>query len=673
MSSITDRFPVLRRITASWEPDAEGLPNRRVLFAPLIALAVILLGLVAGGITGSSSGMLNASFNSSADPNLIAGTPQAIRSDEWSVNTSWVISQVEQGLPIENRNFPGGTDVTVLQDLPSSDWSTAFRPHLLGFAILPVDNGMALKWWLPPLALIGATYFFAVTLLPRRPVTSGLLAVGFFFSPFLQWWFGANTFWPAAWAFLLMGAAVWLLRTRRRLPRIILPVLVGYLAVTVGMTVYIPFILPVTVVAAAFCVGFVLTRGSADGTIQTRLRALRGILFAGVAAALVLGIWILTRLQTIGGFTSTVYPGARSEPTGEAGFQGLLAFFGAPFSRGLGPAQGLPLGPNASEASTFIVAGLFLIVPLLWMLIERIRRGGGIDWVVLLPIALGAVLAAFLFVPGWDAVAQLLRLDLVPNERMRFAFGILSVLLIVLTVLRIDERVRDGLRRPPLWTVLLAGALSLLAYGVVALDLVPQHTPLTASKVWVVAVLALSAAVVLIALRAPALGTAAILAVGMVVAGSVNPVYVGVYDLNGTTLVKTMQQIDAEDPGFWVGAGNTPLLGITLVQSGLASYNGIQGAPSEEMWKQIDPSGEREDAWNRLANISWGVGDGPPDPFNPTEDQIRMIFDSCYSFAQDNVSYVLSEFDIQQPCVERLDTIRQGPSTFFIYRVVPRP
>lgn len=637
-------------------------------------MLIVFLGLVAAGITGSSSGILNADFNSQPDPNKLLGSPQAIRSDEWGVNTSWIISQVQQGLPVTNSNFDDSVDTTVLQDLPSTDWSMAFRPHLTGFLFLPLDNAMAVKWWFPAFALLAAMYVFAVTLMPRRPVTSLLLAGGFLFAPFFQWWFGANTHWPVAWALLLMSSVVWLMRSKRTSARIIWPILVGYTAVTVGMTVYVPFIVPVTLVALAFAVGFLFTRSSTD--VQgawRRLKSVWGLFAAAGAAAAVLVVWMVTRLETIRAFGSTVYPGERLQPTGTATLHDLVALFSGPFSFGLGKAQGVPFGPNASEASTFILVGLFLAVPAVWLVVGQIRRRSPIDWLLVALLALGAVLFAFLFIPGWDALAHILFLDRVPVGRMRLAFGLLSMVLAVVVVRRFDERRAAGERSAPWWVLAIAAGAAVLVYAGVAADAVRYQTQVTTTFVWIPMVVLAVAAVVLLVGRRPVLGAAAFAIVSLVGGGLVNPVYAGVYDLNGTTLVKDMHAINAERPGSWLGAGNTPLLGMALVQSGLPAFNGVQGAPSEKMWKRIDPDGTHEQAWNRLGNVSWGVGDGPPNPINPTADQIRLIFDSCETFAQENVQYVLSEFDIQQPCVNLLKAVKQGPSTFYIFEVVARP
>ena len=655
-------------------PTADGLPNRLVIWGFPAVLGILLSVLVVLGITGSSTGFLHQFFSSESDPALISGTPQSIRSDEWAVQTAWTISQVEQGLPVENRTFPGGSDTTVQSDLPSKDWSVAFRPHLTGFFFLPLDNAMSLKWWLPGFAMIAACYLFLVSLLPRRPVTAAVLSTAFFFAPFFQWWFLPITFWPVTWCFLVMTATIWLLREKRLLPRIGISAAVGYTTVTMGMGVYVPFIVPVVLVAAAFSIGFTLSRSTtlAAETIGYRLYRLLPLLVAGAAAVGVMVVWLLTRTETIERFLSTIYPGQRLGKTGQLSKDGLVSLFGAPVTKGLGLANGQPLGGNASEASTFFLLGLFLLIPLGWFLWKDRRSAKHTDWIVIALIAVTALVLAYLLVPGWDRVAHLLLLDRTTTGRIRIALGVLSIIVIAVTILRTD-RLRLGTTvRPPRLIALAGVSLGAVSVLYVLRYLLLRDAGIVENSTAWIFISVISVAAIYLFARGWALaGAICFLAVSILGSAGVNPVYVGVYDLNETNVVSEMKSLEEEASGAWVGVGDSFLPTAILVQSGLPSYNGFQGAPSPEMWDQIDPKDNYEEAWNRLANISWVNGEGEPAPTNPWADQILMTFDSCSTFAQDHVKYVLAVAEIDQSCAHRIEVVSEGPSTFFLYEVLP--
>lgn len=655
------------------EPRPDGLPNARALAVPLALLAAVLVALVALGVTGTSTGAVHSLISDEADPDLLVGHPQPIRSDEWFVQTSWTISQVEQDLPVRNETFPGGMDATVQHDLPTRDWSTGFRPHLLGFLFLPLDQAMALKWWLPGFAMIGAAFFFIMTLLPRRPVLAMTLATGFFFSSFFQWWYLSITFYPPAWAFLVMGSIVWCLRSPRGPGRWILAGLLAYVTVALGTGIYVPFIVPVVLVALGFGVGAIASRELADAPFRTRVVRVLPVLVAGAAGGAGLAVWALTRWSTIQGFTSTVYPGERLQPVGDGGAQELGALFAGFLSHTLERTQGQPFGMNSSEAATFLLPGVLLLPVVCWLIVSRLRRKSGPDWILIGVAASGLVMFAFLFLPGWDAISHLLFLDRTTYGRMRLGFGLLSVVMLVLVCWRLDGR-RE---RPPIWIGAASVALGLLSMlGVLALagsrmDLAALIDGSRRSLALTIGLGLLLLAGVWFFARGRSMTGAVLLLVCLVVPGvTVNPLYRGVLDLRETATVAEIERLSAEDPGEWVGIATTPLPTMMLVEAGVPSFNGFQSSPSAEMWDEIDPLNTHEAIWNRLANVSWVVGEGEPAPRNPAPDQIQLTFDSCGQFARDNVTWVLTEVPIDQSCLRETAVIEEGPSTMRIYQVV---
>ena len=650
------------------EPNADDLPNRRVVFGFPVVLLVILAVLVGLGITGSSTGILNQFFSNSADPALLAGRPEGIRSDEWNVQTPLVISQVEQGLPLMNRGFPGGTDSTVQSDLPSRDWSMIFRPHLDGFLFLPLDNAMALRWWLPAFTMMAAVYLFFVTLNPRRPVTATLVAVGFFVQPFFQWWYLPITFWPVSWSFLVMTAAVWCLRSRSWRPKLILLALIAYLTVSVAIGVYVPFMIPALLVAVAFVLGLLFTRRPTQPDLRLggRLRRLLPLAASGAAGTVIVGIWAFTRWDTIERFLGTVYPGQRLTPPGSATLHQDLSLLAAPFTRNLGIAGTPPLDQNPSEASSFFLIGLFLLVPLLWMGWRAWRTGDGIDVVPIALTVLLFVMIAFLVIPGWDALSHLLLLDRTTAARLRPGFGILSVVVMSVYTDHIDRRRSSGSLGAfsiGIVGLLLCGGATIAVGFILHYNEVPL---VTETFTWIPIAVLFVISTGLTAGGWVASGSAILLVAATLTAGGVNPIYVGVYDLNGTRLMRVIKDLPSALSVKWVGVG-TILPTAVLQQSGLHTYSGFQSAPSPLMWEQIDPTKMYESQWNRLANIRWIDGAGSPRPQAPQTDVILINFDSCSTFAKKHVGYVLSDAPLGSKCASLVDTVQQGPRKFWIY------
>ena len=651
------------------QPSRFGLPNLVVsLWFPALLLVVFIL-LVVFGVSGSSTGVYWSYFGTGQDPALLLGEPRPIRSDEWLVQSSWVMSQYQQGFGTFNQTLPGGMDATVQNDLPTLDWSTIFRPHLLGFLALPLDQGMAVRWWLPAFVMVGACYSFVVSLLPKHPLSAALLSAALFLTPVIQWWFLPTTIWPVALAFLAMTGIVWTLRHPAKWVRVVWAAAIAYVAVATAMSIYAPFIVPASLVVVFFLIGFSLSESRDQGLpFRTVLVRLAPLIAAGVGAAVVLGLWIATRLDTIRALFGTVYPGQRFEKTGTVGLEGLIGLMGGPFNQALLNDGVEGLGGNQSEAASVLMIALFLLVPLIWLITQQWAENRTVDWLSMSVVACTSVILAFMFLPGWDSLAHLLLLDRSSTSRMRLGLAILAIVSVVVLSTRLSMARIRSVPWSVSWVTSGAVLLSVVMPWAYLRTSAPETIALSPS--WKIAAVLLVVCAVAFSRQWIFAGSVVFLLASATVGLGVNPLYLGVYELNETVVGTEVQRIDSREPGTWVGIGSYVPTAV-LVQSGVKALNGVQTYPPEEMWDEIDPSGEYEDVWNRLANVGWEPGSGEPSVTSPVRDQIRITFDSCSSFGQKHVDYVLTDAPLDQECAVLVDDIAQGPSRHFIYRVTP--
>ncbi|TFC27640.1 hypothetical protein E3O53_03165 [Cryobacterium sp. TMT2-18-3] len=649
------------------DPGPYGLPRLRILLAFPALLLILGIVLVTLGINGSSSGVFFSQVSYGADPDLIAGHPQVTRSDEWNVQTVWAIAQVEQGLPLTNETFPGGMDATLPQDLPRVDWSVAFRPHLWGFMLMDVDRAIAFKWWLPGLALAAAAYAFLLTVIPRRPGVSAMLAVGFFFSPLFQWWYLSTTLWPAAWALVTMTALVWAFRSPSRRSRWTFSALVAYLTVVMAMGIYVPFIVPAAVVVLFFGISLMIEQLRRGAGWPVTLARVVPVLVGGVAASVVAVVWLATKLSTVQAFLGTAYPGNRSTPTGGNGPMSFASAVGSSFTQALNEQRAGFLGGNSSEAATFFYLGIFLIPVVVWIIAREARMHKTLPWAMIGLATAVAVLLAYLYLPGWDAIARLLLLDKTTPNRVRLGMGLASIALVAYVIAYLDQnRARAGK-----WLAGAAAAaflLSQLAIGALAWRRLPGM--LEPVQLWWLWALLSAAAIYFVARRRPQLAATAFLIVTVAGSGLTNPIYRGVFDLRETDVSQAVAALDEAAPKTWVGVGGG-LTTAMLLESGVRAYNGFQGAPSAGMWGAIDPAGVYTLQWNRLAGVSWVAGPGEPVVANPAADQISVSFDACSTFAQAEVGYVLADDKrLDLDCLSSVRTFDLPKSSLSIYRVV---
>ncbi|MBW9214094.1 hypothetical protein KV102_04500 [Mumia sp. zg.B53] len=648
----------------------DGLPRTWVvLWFPSLLVLLFVLAVVLE-ISGTSSGAWWRAFGDGADPNLLAGTPRPIRSDEWLVQGSWLVSQTAQGFPPVNHVFPGGMDATVMNDAPAWDWSTVFRPQMWGSLVFGVDHGMAWRWWLPALFLLSSVHAFVVTMLPTRALLGPVLALVVMFQPLVQWWWMPIMTLAVSFAFVTMAAIVWGQRSATRTGVVVPAAVAAYTAVMLGMSIYLPFILAVTYPTAAFAVGFLLCRWRIDHVAgKDVLLRLVPLAVGGTLAASVLAVWVWTRRETVQALLDTVYPGQRLTPTGAADTDYLVGLLSGPFQRALlgGGFEGL--GTNESTASVPFLVGLYLMVPLLWVGWTRYRDGRVVDWLVISLAAVNVLVLVFLFVPGWDDLARVLLLDRTQFVRLRAAYLPLLVVSIVVLV----ERLEGLGRRSPWWVALASGAVVVASTGWVWQRLDAAAAPAVGSAVAVAVLVPLTVAVVAFARRFVAIGAAALLVATLAVGAGVNPWYRGVFDLRTDTAAgRAVVETAEKDPqGTWVGVGTPASMGMVF-EAGVPGYSGVQTYPSRVMWDRIDPQGRYEDVWNRLAHVQWVWGPGPSIPVTPRPDVVRVTLDPCNAFAQRWVDYVVT--DGKPPsrrCLEPLGSYEQGQIRHDIYRIVP--
>jgi hypothetical protein len=661
--------PTIKRIRSQFArlsaPTASNLPSwLTFLWLPALLLFAVAI-LTIFGISGSSTGYFWNSFGTGTDPNLLWGTPRNIRGDEWWVQASWVVSQYQQNFPTLNRSFPGGISALLYNDLPAWHWSMLFRPHAGAMLFLPLAQGMALRWWLPLAVTIAAVYVFCVTLLPRRPFASAGLAIATGFSPMIMWWALPSNIWPIAWGFAVLGALAISLKARATVTRLIPAGIAGYLAVTMSMSLYAPYIVAVYVPALFLALGMFFSPFSSTATVRHRLKSIVPLAVGQLGAVAITATWLYKNKAAVAAMLSTVYPGNRTTPTGAADPSKLADLFSSPFQMAL-LTQPTLFGVNQSEASAPLALSLFLCVPLSWLAWMQWRKLRRIDWLAVSLVVGNAIIMLWMFVPGWDFVARLLLLDRTTTPRVWYSFIVLTTVAVVVLALRLDEL---KVRAP--WRVVALSVVSFCLVTLIPLTYLLGYNgdPLNAATAWPVILIAEAIAITAVQRGHLATTVGAFLITSLALGAGVNPVYVGVFNLNDTAAGRSVAAINAANPqARWVNVGG--FLPLTMLfESGATVYGGVQTYPSPVMWRQIDPSGRYENNWNRLAHVRWKSGQGEPQVSNDRADKIVVTFDSCAAFAQKYVTNVLSDKRLSQACLDDEQVVTQGPTTLYLYAV----
>jgi len=653
---------------------------RLVRWAYPVLLVALSVGLSAAGLSGTSVGVLRSGTAPAAhDPSLVAGTPRPVRSDEWNVATPMLVGQSHRGYANTDPDGLGPHELVGTVDVPSTDWSTAFKPWNLPPLVLDVEHGFAARWWTMSLLLLLGAYLLLLALTDSTLVAV-VFSLGLWLSPFFHWWYMAITLDSVGLGMLALAALLYGLRAGSRLRRAAWLAVSSYALVGFALVLYPPFQVPVALVL--LLVGVAEVAGSDRAELPWR-RVLVGTAGCLAAAGGVLLAVYLHEHAAFSAINDTVFPGRRRVGGGDPS---LLQTFSAPFGFVLSR-QGAAIPPtvtNQSEVSSFLLLGPFALFQ-----VQRVGLGAFTRrWRYLVAGTSCALIliALWYFVSLPPAVAAVLQLDRVETYRAILGVGVAGFLLMALLCAAplgapAGGSGSDGARRPPaaLRRRLLSGAVMC---GVLAFCMylwggrnLALTIPALNMSLWKIGAFSALAAVVVLLLsaRQVLLGGLGLVVVGALASLGANPLYQGLGPLTSSPLLRAVQAQSQRPPSparrVWLpltdGYGSD-----ILTASGQPTLGGVSFYPDVTTWKVLDPRHRQAQTWNRYANLVLT----PAAPGAPTtltlvqQDLVEVRIDPCGAAAgRLHVGFVLSSGPLPYPCLEPRGHLSLGNLPEFIY------
>lgn len=646
------------------------------LFPILLLIPLVLLTIFK--ISGSSHGFYYNYFygDTSADPNLIAGKPRPIRSDEWLVNTQVTIAQASNNFERINDNVGNGQDMSLIIDAPYKDWSVIFKPHHWPFFVLPLDHAFAMRWWLMGYFLTISSYLLMLKLLPDKRLIASLLAVAFFFSPFVQWWYLIGTLGSLYWGLFAAVIITNILKQQSRRKSILLGVGLSYTAVGFALVLYPPFQIPVALALIAFLIGFAIEK-LRNSSKQFILEKLIVITSATVVAGVITLLFFLARQNVIDIVRNTAYPGQRIAVGGGFDIAHLLSSHLAPVFQWTSRAAQYTGGPsviNQSETSNFILLVPYLFIPSILLLWYNWRKNKQVDWPLLTVNIMFVLFLVRLYGPSsFDPFFKLLLLEVVPLKRMLIGIGLLNLLHIGL-FMRSFMKIKRRLPIHQAWIYTYATLIFALQLwlGMFARERSPGFI-----DYWMIFVLAIPIAVtmVLFLKRYFTLAALSLLGISLMSTIIVNPLYRGLGTLTETPLAQEIQTIANNNDGLW--ATESIFLENFATMNGANSLSSVYIYPQLDLWRPLD-DGSEEYKYNRYAHVSFGF-DRIATRTIDTDikllggDHFRVLSEPCSDYLRDqNVRYLLAVSAPLQPadsCITLIKTILYPANSFYIYEL----
>ncbi|WP_149202579.1 DUF7657 domain-containing protein [Actinotalea subterranea] len=618
---------------------------------PLVLYAVLVLL----GVTQSSIGITGLREDPSAsDPAMIGGAV-GIRSDEYLTSTPLLLGITATGSADDQNPLTAPQGFTT--QMPSGVVSSVVLfdgTMLQAGPLLPDQMLIAARWWLPFLLLFLGAPAFVHTLTGNRwlGLVAALLIVA---TPGSAWW----SFSPLGiLGFTLAGAAA-MQRVQaslelRRYGRAAAWCAGGGILLARTPLHYQPW---------AIVVGLTILAVAIAGMVATRERLRSGLVAVGATGGLALllaGGVLLENLESIRATLGTSYPGARVA----AGSPNQIEeIFGATSLVNLKHLTVLESNPS-EVASAFAVAAVWAVL----LLVAGVRfrdRGHRVATTTMLGFTGFWFAWSMVEFGGWATHIPLL--SMVPANRSTDVLGYLAVLLLCLVL---PGAPRAGLRR----SALVAGSIALLA--AYAGSMMWAHTipDMSTTTIWVSSLLL--GAVVLVVTRRPDwwVGYAAAVALGALLIWNVNPVLFGLADLRGSATAQAMLADGAEaraDGEVW--ATDDLYVDALLTATGVPSLSSRQLAgPVEDAWRELDPTGANELAWNRGGSfITFEWTDAEELVFtNPAPDVIRVSGSPCEVAERlPALTTVVSGRELTDTCLVPDGTITWGGAPRWVYTV----
>ena len=139
---------------------------------------------------------------------------------------------------------------------------------------------------------------------------------------------------------------------------------------------------------------------------------------------------------------------------------------------------------------------------------------------------------------------------------------------------------------------------------------------------------------------------AIMIALSILIGGTVNPVRSGMEALEHNTLGQAVQSYAEQDTGKWLAVSDQWVLGNFLIMYGAPTLNCTNTYMNTALWEALDPTGKFEEAYNRYAHITFELtNSGQTDVILLTPDLVHVVV-PVEALLKTGVEYLVSEKDL---------------------------
>jgi len=662
---------VLRKVSHSQNKLAKAYSRHgwiRAITSPITVAGLVVLLLSVLNISGSSIGMYSHYFNQGEyDTGLILGTPNAIRSDEWLVNSQMLVSQKAIGYPYINKNIGNGQNMSLGLDVPYGEWSMIFKPQNLIFFIAPFSFAFAFKWWFVLFVLFCSSYVFALHFLPRKRLISSILAAVFSLSPFIQWWLTPQTVLILGFGFLigLFMLKIHGLQTHKVKYKLWLSIALAYTMVCFALMLYPPFQIPCVIVIGLLYLS-TLIRDRKNKNTWISLGYIAG---AGLVALLTVGLFLLTRIDDVRSLLNTSYPGARVIESGGVSIVHTFSTFVAPLLQNTG--QAMLYTNNQSESSNFVIPYITILLTSFVILVVDYKNNRKVNLPILAMLLIFFVFVARMTLPFGDPFYKLLFLSSTPNLRLFIGLGLTSFILLVL-IIRYFIKEKIALSSNVRWAIV---SLVSIAYSALIFAIIIRFPGFISSPV--TAVLLLATMVIfawLLVNKYIIWSLLLLLCFSIMSAIHIHPIYKGTDILTKNPISLFIANEHNKDTSARWALNENIQLENFAVMNGAPSLTGVYALPQVKLFKDLVPSVDANTI-NRYAHVQFNFDETITNPsitLLQADSFIVNISPCSVQLEKYNLKYIISTSIITSSCTTQIfdfATQQSDPTNILVYKI----
>jgi len=570
---------------------------------------------VAMRINYSSAGMLDGIIqpdHSTQTDDIINGVSRGIRTDEYVVITSGIMSQYRNDFGLVNPDMMADDIITSLHPkLPNrTPFTLLTTPQYIGFMFLPFEYAFSFYQLLPWFVAFFAVMEMLMAFTKKRKLMSFIGSLFIIFSPVVLWFDSVQYIMYVALLFDIFHLFIQHGKTWKS--KLAISALFGWVGACFVMLIYPAWQVPYGYVLLALLVGLIAIKRE-----QLEWRDLLYVLPAIAVLAILVAPNILSSLEQYKLTTGTIYPGQRSE-SGGGGLDWIFYSISSIF---------FPLREvgNPCEASGFVC--LFPIPILLGVYtIFRSAKKKQYD-PLLISLVILSIFFGIIYFIGNGFIAKITLLFLTPAVRLRPVFELVC-LLIMIRLLALYQTTQSP-RRPALLAIVTViitailvrlGAAQITAYSG---EVYMGSTMLCAA--FVVYYIAIYCLLDNRKQTSYVLGAIALIFAGYQFL-TIHPLRTGIDVYTDKPVAEKIRELSAENQdALWLASNST--LSSYAIANDARVINSVNYYPVLERWRLLDPESKNIDVYNRFAHISIAITTKDPTSFRLQDGHIPDAFE----------------------------------------------